>query len=66
MTRVQMLEREVRQLDPMALAAFRDWFRKYDSDAWDRQIKKDIRSGKLRKFAERAIAEYRAGKTKEL
>jgi hypothetical protein len=38
MARIEELTNEVRQLSREELAAFRDWFRKYDSDEWDREI----------------------------
>ena len=66
MTKVEKLESEVRRLNPDELAAFRDWFRKYDSDAWDREIEKDILSGRLDRLAEEAIAAHKAGRTKEI
>ncbi|OGR82836.1 MAG: hypothetical protein A2901_03910 [Elusimicrobia bacterium RIFCSPLOWO2_01_FULL_54_10] len=66
MTMVQLIERRVRELDRSGLAAFRNWFRKYDSELWDEQINKDIRSGKLEKFAKHALAAHKRGKTKEL
>lgn len=66
MTTIQLLERQVKKLDRTHLAAFRDWFRKYDSDAWDLQIERDIHSGKLERFANQAIAAFHSGKAKEL
>ena len=66
MTTVQLLERKVQKLDRSGLAAFRKWFRKYDSELWDDQIEKDVRSGKLEKFAKQALSEHKRGKTKEL
>ncbi|HEY3602102.1 MAG TPA: hypothetical protein VGK72_09110, partial [Chthoniobacterales bacterium] len=35
-----------------------------DDDAWDRQIEEDAKAGKLDRFAEEALEEYRAGRTK--
>jgi hypothetical protein len=66
MTKIEKLEREVQELSRAELAAFRDWFREYDSDEWDRQIEEDIRAGKLDALSEEAIAEYKAGRTSEL
>lgn len=66
MTRVAKLENEIRQLNRDELAAFRDWFRKYDSDEWDREIEKDALAGRLDGLAEEAIAAHRAGRTKEI
>jgi hypothetical protein len=65
-TRVEKLEREIQKLSPGELAALRDWFRKYDSDEWDRQIEEDVRSGRLDRLAEDALAAHKAGRTKEL
>ena len=58
MTRVAKLEKEIQQLSRDELAAFRDWFRKYDSDEWDREIEKDILAGRLDRLAEEAIAAH--------
>jgi hypothetical protein len=66
MTRVQVLEHEIKKLNRSNLAMFRDWFLEFDSDAWDKQIRKDVRSGKLKKLADQALASHRAGKTREL
>ena len=43
MTRMEKLEREIQKLSPEELADLRDWFRKYDAEAWDRQIEEDVR-----------------------
>lgn len=66
MTKLQRLEQEVRKLDRASLSAFREWFQKYDSDAWDREIERDARSGKLDKLAAEALAEHKAGKTRKV
>jgi KaiC/GvpD/RAD55 family RecA-like ATPase len=66
MARVEELANEVQQLSREELAAFRDWFRKYDSDEWDREIEEDVQAGRLDKLASEAIAEHKAGRTKEL
>jgi hypothetical protein len=66
MTKVQELENEVQQLNPDELAAFRDWFRKYDSDEWDKEIEGDIWAGRLDRLAEEAIAAHEAGRTREI
>jgi hypothetical protein len=66
MAKVEELANEVQQLSRDELAAFRDWFRKYDSDEWDREIEADILAGRLDSLANEAIAEHKAGRTKEL
>jgi len=66
MTKVEKLEKEVQQLNPDELAAFRDWFRRYDSDEWDKEIERDVSAGRLDKLAEEAIAAHKAGRTREI
>ena len=38
MAKVEELANEVQQLSRDELAVFREWFRKYDSDEWDKEI----------------------------
>ena len=66
MTRVEQLESQIKQLSPTELASFREWFREFDAEAWDRQIESDIHAGKLDKIANKAIEDYKAGRTKEI
>ena len=66
MTRVQLVEHEIKKLGKADLVAFRKWFCKYDAAAWDAQIEKDVRGGKLAKFVREARRAHKAGKTTEL
>jgi hypothetical protein len=66
MTKVQRLEREIGELTRGELAAFRKWFREYDSAVWDEQIEQDAVAGKLDGLAEKALADHKAGRTKEI
>jgi KaiC/GvpD/RAD55 family RecA-like ATPase len=66
MARVEELANEVQRLNRDELAVFRDWFRKYDSDEWDKEIEEDVLAGRLDKFADEAISEHKAGKTREI
>jgi len=65
-TKVQLLEHEVKKLDRASLEAFRNWFRRYDSDAWDNQIQGDARAGKLDGLSKEALAAHKNGKTRTL
>jgi hypothetical protein len=66
MTKVQRLEQEIQQLSPSELAAFRKWFDEYDAVEWDQQIEQDAIDGKLDKLAEKALADHKAGRSKEI
>jgi hypothetical protein len=61
--KIQNIEKQVKVLNQEDLAIFREWFWKYDSKVWERKIKKDVRTGKLEKFAREARAAYKTGKT---
>lgn len=66
MTKVESLEREVEQLTPEELAAFRAWFVEHDWQVWDHELERDIAAGRLDGLAAEALAEYERGETKEL
>jgi hypothetical protein len=66
MTQVQRIEEEVASLPKVELAKFRSWFENFDAKAWDKQIEKDIDSGKLDDMANNAIADFKAGNYKEI
>ncbi len=66
MTRVQRLKREIKELAPSELAAFRKWFQDYDAAQWDKQIEEDAMAGKFDRLAEKALADHKAGRTKEI
>ncbi len=66
MNRVERLEREIEELTPAELAAFRSWFLEYNADEWDRRIEEDALAGRLDEPARRALREHEAGNTTEL
>lgn len=66
MTTVEAIEKEIEKLSPKELAKFRRWYADFDADSWDAQIEADAASGKLDALAEEALAEYKAGKAKEI
>ncbi len=61
MTRVDLIEGQVKELSPDELTSFRNWFVEFDAALWDRQIEGDAAAGKLRSIAERALREHEAG-----
>ena len=66
MQAVQELQSTVSQLSAEELARFREWFDKFDAEVWDRQFEEDAKSGKLNQLANQAIADFQAGKCKQL
>lgn len=65
MGNIKSIERAVESLPPSELAEFRRWFAEFDAAAWDKQIEQDAASGKLDGLAAEALADYRAGLTRE-
>jgi len=63
---VEEIETAVAQLPEDQLRQFRTWYGKFDSEAWDEQIEKDVSAGRLDALAEAAIVDHKAGKTKKL
>ncbi|MCC7161410.1 MAG: hypothetical protein IT331_02870 [Anaerolineae bacterium] len=66
MSTIREIELAVTQLSAQDLARFRQWFDEYDAQEWDEQFERDAKSGKLDDMAEKAIADFRAGKFKEI
>ncbi|KNZ31160.1 MAG: hypothetical protein AD742_18245 [Methylibium sp. NZG] len=66
MGNVQSIEKAVEGLPPSELAEFRRWFAEFDAAAWDAQLEADASAGKLDALAAEALAEYEAGKSREI
>jgi len=63
---IHEIEQAITELPPDELARFRKWFDEFEAKIWDEQFERDAKSGKLDRIAEKAVAEYHAGKSKEL
>ena len=57
MTKLQMLEEEIKQLSPEELVQLREWFLERDAQQWDLQIERDAASGKLDKLFEKSLSD---------
>jgi hypothetical protein len=66
MSRAEQLEGEIRGLSPEELKLFRDWFERFDAEAWDRQIEADAPNGRLLKAVEKALHDHRLGRSSPL
>jgi hypothetical protein len=65
MSKVETLEKRVSALSAEELAEFRQWFAEFDGAAWDRQIERDVKAGKLDALADEALRDHAAGKSTE-
>ncbi len=66
MTTVLEIEHAVTRLSEQEFAHFRDWFEEFDAKMWDKQFERDAKSDKFDKLAKQAIADFRAGRYKEV
>jgi hypothetical protein len=66
MISVKEIESAIEKLKKDELTAFRAWFDEFDARVWDKQFEGDVASGKLDKVAKQAIADFKAGKCKEI
>lgn len=63
MKNVERIEQAVQALSPEELVEFRAWFIEFDSAAWDRQIERDARAGRLDALAQRALRDHSTDNT---
>ncbi|MDQ5857287.1 MAG: hypothetical protein M3542_03290 [Acidobacteriota bacterium] len=66
MTRIEALEKEVTELSPAELRAFRRWFVEFDSELWDRELEADVAAGRLDSLADAAIAAHKRGEGRDI
>ena len=66
MSTLQEIEKAVQGLSPDQLAAFRDWFVEYDQALWDKQLERDVASGRLDSLADEALEDLRNGRCSDL
>jgi hypothetical protein len=66
MTRLEQIEKIVRDLPPEEFDAFARWFEELSADRWDRRIESDSASGKLDALADAALAAFRKGDSRPL
>ncbi len=66
MSNVEKLERDVAALSEAELAEFRRWYAELDAAAWDRRLAADAAAGLLDRFADEALAEHAAGRSRPL
>ncbi len=66
MITVEAITAAIAELPPDQVAQIREWLNERDEAEWDAQIARDERAGRLDALADRALAEYRAGRTRPL
>jgi hypothetical protein len=66
MTTLEDIERAVAELPADQLAEFRAWFEDFEAARFDERIEQDAKAGRLDRLADQAVADFRAGRVREL
>jgi hypothetical protein len=66
MTTLEDIEKAVAELPADQLARFRVWFEEFEAARFDQKIERDAKAGRLDQLAEQALADFRAGRAREL
>jgi hypothetical protein len=66
MTTLEDIEKAVAELPPDQLMRFRAWFDELEATRFDQKIELDAEAGRLDRLAEQALADFRAGRAREL
>lgn len=66
MSNRQQIEAEILKLPSEEFQRLRQWFFDLDYQRWDEQLEKDVADGKLEDLAEEAIADFEAGKYRQI
>jgi len=63
MSKVDVLEEEIKKLSPEEFVELRNWLLERDWENWDRQIERDAASGRLDRIFDEACEAHRQGKS---
>jgi hypothetical protein len=66
MPALEDIEKAVTELPADQLARFRAWFEEFEATRFDQRIERDATAGRLDQLAEQALADFRAGRAREL
>jgi hypothetical protein len=66
MTQVEILEKNIAELDDDSFAKLREWFIEFDQARWDKQLEADSNTGKIDFLINAALNEHQAGNTRNL
>jgi len=63
---VKEIESAISELPPSEVAELADWFDTYRAQLWDKQIERDLDSGKLQSLLDEARQDVESGNCKPL
>jgi hypothetical protein len=66
MSDVEQIESAILRLPPQDFRRLTDWIAELDQERWDEQLERDVAAGRLENLAAEALADYQAGRTREI
>ena len=66
MLTIEQIEAAILELPPDKFHQLLEWFSELDYRRWDEQLEQDIATGKLEDLANEAIADFEAGRYREI
>ena len=66
MSNVEQIESAILSLPPQEFRRLTDWIAELDQSRWDEQFERDVAAGRLDGLAAEAVADYQAGRTREI
>jgi hypothetical protein len=63
---VKELKSAIARLSAPELAELAAWFEEFQADAWDKQIERDVRAGRLDALIKQADEEFKVGRCRPL
>jgi len=63
MSKVELIEQQIKALSAEEITQLREWFLEFDWALWDQQIERNVAAGALDVLAENALRDHAAGKT---
>ena len=63
---VEDIEKAIKKLGAAEFDRLREWFEEYQAARFDEKIARDAEAGKLDHLADRAVADFRKGRAREL
>ncbi|RDE51910.1 MAG: hypothetical protein DVS81_03035 [Candidatus Accumulibacter meliphilus] len=66
MIEIELLERQIAELDETSFRKLREWFLEFDQSRWDQKLTDDSSAGKLQFLVNAALGELESGRTRDL
>jgi hypothetical protein len=63
---IEDIEKAIAKLKPREFDRLRAWFEEFQAARFDEKIERDAKAGKLDRLADRAVADHRKGRSREL